>query len=243
MSGILYGTGVGPGEAELLTLKAVRTIRECDMLIIPVSDRSMVKPCMWEAGMPYLETCTAYQIVLPEVPEIREKPVLCLPMPMMKEKEELKRIHDEGAKKVEGFLEEGKKLAFLTLGDPSIYSTYLYIHKRVVKDGYRAEIIPGIPSFCAASAALNMGLAENREEIHILPASYGIEEGLKLPGTKILMKTGKKMPYIKETVKAEKSRFWMVENCGMKEEKIYTDPDAVPDHSSYYSLIVIKEES
>lgn len=243
MSGILYGTGVGPGEPGLLTLKAVRTIRDCDMLVIPVSDRTLAKPCMWEEGMPYLENCTAYQIVLPEVPEIKEKPVLCLPMPMMKEKEELKRIHDEGAGVVETCLEEGKKLVFLTLGDPSIYSTYLYIHKRIVKDGYRAEIIPGIPSFCAASAALNMGLAENREEIHILPASYGIEEGLKLPGTKVLMKAGKKMPYIKDAVKEENARFWMVENCGMKEEKIYTDPDKVPDHSSYYSLIVIKEES
>lgn len=193
--------------------------------------------------MPYLDSCTAYQIVLPEVPEIRKKQVLCLPMPMMKEKEELKRIHDAGAKKVEEYLDEGKNIAFLTLGDPSIYSTYLYIHKRVQKDGYEAVIIPGIPSFCAAAAALNRGLAENKEEIHILPASYGIEEGLKLSGTKILMKTGKKMPYVKETVKASKDQFWMVENCGMENEKIYENPDDVPEKSSYYSLIVIKEGS
>ena len=243
MSGILYGTGTGPGEAELLTLKAVRTIRSCDMIAVPVSDSALKEPCIWEEGMPYLDRCTAYQIVLPEVPEIRKKPVLCLPMPMMKEKEELKRIHDAGAKKVEEYLDEGMNIAFLTLGDPSIYSTYLYIHKRVQKDGYQAVIIPGIPSFCAAAAALNLGLAENKEEIHILPASYGIEEGLKLSGTKILMKTGKKMPYVKETVKASNDRFWMVENCGMENEKIYEDPDEVPEKSSYYSLIVIKEGS
>lgn len=243
MSGILYGTGTGPGEAELLTLKAVRTIRSCDMIAVPVSDSTLKEPCIWEERMPYLDRCTAYQIVLPEVPEIRKKPVLCLPMPMMKEKEELKRIHDAGAKKVEEYLDEGMNIAFLTLGDPSIYSTYLYIHKRVQKDGYQAVIIPGIPSFCAAAAALNLGLAENKEEIHILPASYGIEEGLKLSGTKILMKTGKKMPYVKETVKASNDRFWMVENCGMENEKIYENPDDVPEKSSYYSLIVIKEGS
>ena len=243
MSGILYGTGTGPGEAELLTLKAVRLIRSCDMIAVPVSDSALKEPCIWEEGMPYLDRCTAYQIVLPEVPEIRKKPVLCLPMPMMKEKEELKRIHDAGAKKVEEYLDEGKDIAFLTLGDPSIYSTYLYIHKRVQKDGYQAVIIPGIPSFCAAAAALNLGLAENKEEIHILPASYGIEEGLKLSGTKILMETGKKMPYVKETVKASNDRFWMVENCGMENEKIYENPDDVPEKSSYYSLIVIKEGS
>ena len=243
MSGILYGTGTGPGEAELLTLKAVRLIRSCDMIAVPVSDSTLKEPCIREEGMPYLDNCTAYQIVLPEVPEIRKKPVLCLPMPMMKEKEELKRIHDAGAKKVEEYLDEGMNIAFLTLGDPSIYSTYLYIHKRVQKDGYQAVIIPGIPSFCAAAAALNLGLAENKEEIHILPASYGIEEGLKLSGTKILMKTGKKMPYVKETVKASNDRFWMVENCGMENEKIYENPDDVPEKSSYYSLIVIKEGS
>lgn len=243
MKGILYGTGVGPGESELLTLKAVRTIRSCDMLAIPVSNPEMTSPGIWEYGMPYLDSCTAYQIVLPEVPEIREMPVLCLPMPMMKEREELKRIHDEDAKKIEEYLMKGKNIAFLTLGDPSIYSTYLYIHKRVISDGFDARIIPGIPSFCAAAAALNMGLAENREEIHILPASYGIEEGLRLSGTKILMKAGKKMPYIKETVKKEKKKFRMVENCGMSGERIYEDPDKVPDRSSYYSLIVIKEDS
>lgn len=243
MSGILYGTGTGPGEAELLTLKAVRLIRSCDMIAVPVSDSTLKEPCIWEGGMPYLDRCAAYQIVLPEVPEIQKKPVLCLPMPMMKEKEELKRIHDAGAKKVEEYLDEGMNIAFLTLGDPSIYSTYLYIHKRVQKDGYQAVIIPGIPSFCAAAAALNLGLAENKEEIHILPASYGIEEGLKLSGTKILMKTGKKMPYVKETVKASNDRFWMVENCGMENEKIYENPDDVPEKSSYYSLIVIKEGS
>ena len=83
-------------------------------------------------------------------------------MPMRKEKEALKKIHDEGAKQVEAYLNQGKQIAFLTIGDPSVYSTYLYIHRRVLRDGYEARIIPGVPSFCAAAAALNRGLAENR---------------------------------------------------------------------------------
>ena len=243
MSGILYGTGTGPGDAELLTLKAVRTIRSCDMTVVPVSDSALEEPCIWEEGMPWLEQCTAYQIVLPEVPEIREKPVLCLPMPMKKDKETLKRIHDAGAAAVEQYLDEGKRIAFLTLGDPSVYSTYLYIHKRVLRDGYQARIIPGIPSFCAAAAALNIGLAENKEEIHILPASYGLEEGLQMSGTKILMKAGKQMASVKETLRKSKGQFRMVENCGMDGERIYTDPEEVPEKTSYYSLIIIKEGS
>ena len=52
MSGILYGTGTGPGDAELLTLKAVRTIRSCDMTVVPVSDSALEEPCIWEEGVP-----------------------------------------------------------------------------------------------------------------------------------------------------------------------------------------------
>ena len=115
--------------------------------------------------------------------------------------------------------------------------------KRVLRDGYQARIIPGIPSFCAAAAALNIGLAENKEEIHILPASYGIEEGLQMSGTKILMKAGKQMASVKETLRKSKGQFRMVENCGMDGERIYTDPEEVPEKTSYYSLIIIKEGS
>nr|WP_317282817.1 precorrin-2 C(20)-methyltransferase [uncultured Sellimonas sp.] len=247
MTGMLYGIGVGPGESALMTIKAVRMIEKCDMIAVPVSDASLKEPVRDDAGKrsygKYLENCTAYKIALPEAPDMEEKPILYLPMPMMKDKEILKVIHDAGAKKIMDYLDEGKTIGFLTLGDPSVYSTYLYIHKRVVRRGYKAEIIPGIPSFCAAAARLNIGIAENREEIHILPASYEIEEGLKLSGTKILMKTGKKMPYVKETVKQHGDRFFMVENCGMENEKIYEDIEEVPDRSSYYSLIMIKEES
>ena len=57
---------------ELLTLKAVRLIRSCDMIAVPVSDSTLKEPCIWEEGMPYLDNCTAYQIVLPEVPEIQK---------------------------------------------------------------------------------------------------------------------------------------------------------------------------
>ena len=184
MSGILYGTGVGPGESGLLTLKAVRIIQASDLIVVPVSAEDFRRPCLLEEESIHLKRCKAYQIVREEVPKIREKPVLGLPMPMRKEKEALKKIHDEGAKQVEAYLNQGKQ-----------------------------------------------------------PASYGIEEGLTLPGTKILMKAGKKMPVIKDMLRESGEWFAMVENCGMEGERIYENPDDVPDHSSYYSLIVIKEGS
>ena len=60
-------------------------------------------------------------------------------------------------------------MVFLTLGDPTVYSTYFYVHKRVLADGYEAEIVPGVPSFCAGAAKLGQSLGEGAEMIHIIP--------------------------------------------------------------------------
>lgn len=247
MSGILYGVGVGPGDPKLLTLKAVQTIKDSDIIAIPVSDSTLTEAVYEEAGQRgkwshLLQKCVAYQIALPEIPQIENKGKLYLPMPMVKEKERLKQVHDDCAQKTARYLEEGKQIAFLTLGDPTIYSTYLYVHKRIQKKGYPVCIIPGIPSFCAAAAAMGIGLVENKEELHVIPASYGIEGGLTLPGTKVLMKAGKKMPCVKETVKKQGLQMQMVENCTMETENIYRCGEDIPDEAGYYSLIIIKEE-
>ena len=159
---------------------------------------------------------------------------------MIKDKQQLKEIHDKCAEKTEEILNMGKSVAFITLGDPTIYSTCLYVHKRLKEKGCETGLIPGIPSFCAAAARMDTGLVENREELHVIPASYGIEESLELPGTKVLMKAGKKMPYVKQAVKEKSLQVQMVENCGLPGEKIYLDVEEIPDEASYYSLIVIK---
>lgn len=247
MNGILYGIGTGPGDPELMTLKAVRIIKECDIIALPISNVEFLKnPLLEEKNQKktkaLLEGCVAYQICSENVSEIKEKAILYTPMPMCKDKTLLKEIHNASADKIMMLLQQGKKIGFLTLGDPAVYSTYLYLHNRVIKSGFHAEIISGIPSFCASAARLNIGLVENKEQLHIIPASYGIEEALELPGTKVLMKTGKKMAQVKEKVKKSGQKLFMVENCGMKKEKIYTSVDNVPDDSSYYSLIVIKED-
>lgn len=246
MKGILYGIGTGPGDPELMTLKAVRTIKECDVIALPISKGEFTEPVLETAEQQKKETllegCIAFQIAYANVPEMKEKGILFTPMPMCKEKEKLKRIHDLSTEKITELLNQGKKVGFLTLGDPSVYSTYLYIHNRIVKSGLHAEILSGIPSFCASAARLNIGLVENKEPLHVIPASYGTLEALKLPGTKVLMKAGKKMPEVKEAVKKSGQRMLMVENCGMANEQIYTSVDEVPDKSSYYSLVVVKEE-
>lgn len=247
MTGTLFGIGVGPGDPELMTVKAVRQIQKCDIIAVPVSNREyslkLGEELSEEVQRKYLKECVAYQIAQGGAPEVEAKRKIYLPMPMMKEKAVLKECHEYAADLVEAELKNGKDVAFLTLGDPTVYSTYLYVHRRMQKRGQKTTIIPGITSFCAAAARMNMGLVENKEELHIIPASYEIEAGLKLPGTKVLMKAGRQMEYVKEVVKEQQLEIAMVENCGMTEEKIYYAVESVPDQASYYSLMIIKGET
>ena len=97
-------------------------------------------------------------------------------------------------------------------------------------------------SFCAAAARLEIPLVENQQELHILPASYGIEERLSLAGTKVLMKTGKKMTLVKEVLKSEDQEAMVVMNCGMDGEKIYRSTEEIPEDAGYFSIVIAKEK-
>lgn len=226
--GKLYGIGIGPGDPELMTLKAVRRIAACDLIAVPETKG---------------EKTAALDIARQAVPTLDEKEILSLYMPMTRDRQKAEQNRDEVAAQILSALEQGKTVAFLTLGDPTIYSTYLYTHRRIRQAGYEAEIIPGVPSFCAAAAALNIGLVEGNEPLLVLPASYdGMEELLAQSGTKVLMKTGRSMVKVKEQLRAHNlyDRAQMVENCGMDNERIYTSMDDVRDDAHYFSVIVTK---
>lgn len=226
VSGCLYSIGVGPGDPELMTLKAVHTISKCPVLVLPAESR---------------QKCVAYQITRQILPEIDEKEAVCLVMPMTKDKEKLERNHEEGAVKVAQILEEGRDAAFLTIGDPTVYATSMYIHQRVAQMGYQTQIISGVPSFCAAAAKLGVSLGEKQEQIHVIPASYDIEMAMQLSGTKILTKAGKKMPFVKQCVKKHQGWAAMVENCGMPDEHVWINPDSMPNQPGYYTLVIAKD--
>lgn len=226
MTGKLYGIGVGPGDPELLTIKAVRIIRACDVIAVP--------------GKAPRESA-AYGIARGACPEIEEKELIGIHMPMTKEREELVKSHERGALVLENILKQGKDIAFLTLGDPCIYSTYLYLHERILKAGCQAELVSGVPSFCAAAARTQTGLGKGAEQLHVIPASYQTEEALKLPGTKILMKAGKQLGRVKEQLRGTDSQVVMVENCGMSGEKVYYGIDEIPESAGYYTLLFVKE--
>ena len=155
MTGKLYGLGVGPGDPELLTVKALRLVKESDVIAVPGA---------------VAEESVAYKIVKGVYGELDEKTLIPIPMPMTKDPAVLEENHRKAADTIEELLKQGKQVAFLTLGDPTVYSTYLYVHKRILERGYEVEIVSGIPSFCAVAATLNMGLVEMAEPLHVIPA-------------------------------------------------------------------------
>ncbi len=226
MSGIFYGVGIGPGDPELMTVKAVRLIRENEVIALPGKEA-----CDTEA----------YRIAVQAVPELRDKKLLSLDMPMTHDRDQMDRCHERAADAVEQYLKEDCNVLFLTLGDPSIYSTYAYVERKIAARGYRTQMVSGIPSFCAAAAEASIPLAVGHEEIHVLPASHCSDFSLDKPGSYVLMKSGKKMTEVRQALKESGRDVTMVENCGMPGEKIYRSAEEIPEDAGYYSLIIARE--
>lgn len=226
MKGTLYSVGVGPGDPELMTLKALRLIRENDVIGVPGKLK---------------EETVVYNIVKAVVEDIDTKTFIECHVQMTKDKEILKRNYDAAAKKITDVLETGKNVIFLNLGDPTIYGTAMYIHQRVGAQGFETCIVSGIPSFCAASARLNISLSERSEMMHVIPSSYPIDEALKLPGTKVLMKAAGKMSEVRQKLMALDADVSMVENCGMENERVFHSAEEIDEDAGYYSLIIVKE--
>ena len=218
MKGILYAVGVGPGDPELLTIKAERIIREADVIACPSKDN--------EPGIAFGIACQA-------CPKILEKEKLCLDFPM--KEGDRSKAHLEAAKSIIAVLQTGKSVAFLTLGDPGMYSTFSYISEMIQKEGYDINVVSGVPSFCSASAVLKLPLAVGNEEVLITSGEFK-----DFDGTLIIMKAGKKLSEIKKAIIKTGRRATLVENCGMINEKVYPDISSFPDEAGYFSLLIVK---
>ena len=231
MAGILYGIGVGPGDPEMLTLRAVRAIKEADVICLPKADKY---------------ECRAFQIALPAVPELKYKKTISFDFEMTRDEETLAKMHAEFYEKYRQLIMDGYNLAFLTIGDPTVYSTFGYIMKLAKKDGIEVEIINGITSFCGSAAAAGILLSERDENIHIISGQGNLEEELKISGTKIIMKSGRNVASIKERLieleQADKISVYAVVDCGMETEQIFNGAMMIPDDSKYMMTIIIKDK-
>lgn len=220
MQGNFYAVGVGPGDPELLTIKAINTIEKSNIIVAPKSGAQ--RNLALEITKDYLEN----------------KKVIEVEMPMIKNQQVLNDYHDKAAKIISEYLDSGNDVSFLTLGDPSVYSTVMYVHKRLTNKGYKTGVISGITSFCAAAASLNTSLCEKNQPLHIIPATYGnVDDALNLDGCKVLMKSGKSIEEIKNKLKRTNAK--IVECATMESEKIYDCSKNFDDLPGYFSVVVV----
>ena len=209
-----------------MTLKAIKLIKENEVIALP--------------GKEPRET-VAYKIAAAVVPELKDKELVPVYMPMIKDRELIDKEHRKAAKLIEGYLDQGKNVVYLTLGDSTIYCTFSYIQHHLEADGYESALVPGITSFCAAAARLNVPLVEWDESLHVIPAVHRLGEALDRPGNYVLMKSASQMAKVKETLRESGRDVMMVENCSMDTEKVYRSADEIPDDAGYFSLVIAKE--
>lgn len=225
--GKLYGVSIGPGDPELITVKAMNKIAQSKYIATPHTGTG---------------DSSALSIVSQAI-DLSDKEIMMLEFPMTKDKDILAKSHNEAADAIAEVLDNGEDVAMLNLGDVTIYSTFAYTMDKLLEKGYEVEVIPGVTSFCASASQLKIGLTTMNEPLHILPATgIDLKEALQMPGSKVLMKIGKSMPKLIETLKelGIEDNVYAVENCGLENEKIYKSLDEFDRKMGYFTIVVVK---
>ena len=230
MKGKLYGIGVGPGDSELMTLKAVRLVKDCDILVVPVKKRG--------------EESVALDIVRGAV-EVPDEKIYEVVFSMNRDLAKREQDRAEATAEVKKLLDEGKTLAMVVLGDIGIYSTYSYIHKPLMEAGYDVEMVSGIPAFCAGASKANISIVEGNDGFGVIPSLKGVDEVEKVLDVfenLVIMKVGNHVKAIYDILKArgKEENAVIISNVGMEGE--YVGPILPDKEYGYFTTMIIKNE-
>ena len=161
MKGKLYGIGVGPGDSELMTVKAARIVGEADVIITPKTEKK--------------DGSVALNIAKPYIQEHTE--IVPVVFPMVLDDATQQEGWEEAKRVIVSYLEQGKNVVFLTLGDPMFYSTYMYVYRLIENTGFEIETIPGITAFCAIGSHLGYPIVEKEEVLYIGDSDVDVYTG------------------------------------------------------------------
>lgn len=230
--GRLYGVGIGPGDPKLLTIRAKEILDTVDTIFVPKA-KDDGRSC-------------ARSIV--KAATSKPKNFIEITFPMTKDQKKLESYWLRAAERIAKELKKERTAAFVTIGDPFIYSTYIYLLETLRKKfpNIALETTPGISAFNAAAASSGLPLVKGDEKLAILPVTKdlkGLRETLEKFDTVVLMKVGsklnrvicllKEMRLIKDSV--------LVSHTGQASEKIISDLSSLKDgKSGYLSVIIVK---
>lgn len=232
--GVLYGVGVGPGASDLLTVRALRVIESVDVLVLPRSS---------EFG-----ASVAWSIVASVVKESDTQERLRLTFPMSKEATVVRARVLAAVDAIGERLLTGRSVAFLTEGDPSVFSTFGYVRDEALRrwPSLRVEVVPGVSSITSVAAVGGVPLADGHERVAIIPATYGVADLVDLLerfDTVVLMKLGGALPAILEALERTglTERAFLVSKATMAEQRIERDVRRLGDDAGgCFAMMIVK---
>ncbi len=235
--GTLYGVGVGPGDPELMTLRAVKVLKSVPVIAIPRGSEQ--------------STSLAWRIAEPNVGAVEGQERLFLTFPMTTDPDRLRSAWDAAFAEIGSRLEAGRDVAFITEGDPLVFSTFIHLLNEapVRWPGIRIEVIPAVSSITAAPAAIGMPLADDQDRIAILPATCSQQELSRILGefdSTVLLKVSSNMPKV---VKALEEQGLLhqavhVSKATMPQEKVIRDVRSLRnERCDYFSLVVVSRKA
>ncbi len=227
-----YGIGVGPGDEKLLTIKAAEVLAELDVLLIPETKKG-------KEGV-------AKKIANKYLKEDLE--IVYVDFPMVVDESVFEEAGQKAAEIIEENVNQGKVVGFITLGDPSVYSTYGYIVKALKKNtSVPIETIPGITSFCAAAAMANRPLMEKDEILAVIPMNASdeqIEKVLSFADSFAFMKIYKRESRVISLLKQNhlEENAVMALKCGFPDAEVKTEGiKALEENKDYLSVLLTRK--
>jgi precorrin-2/cobalt-factor-2 C20-methyltransferase len=228
----LYGVGLGPGAPDLLTLRAVTVLRQVAVLAAPRAS----------AGSASL----ALSIAREAVGEVAGQETLLLEFPMRRDPVLRRAAHGAAARAIAERLGSGRSVAFVTEGDPLLYSTFLDLLREVPRalPGVRVEVVPGVSSLTAVAAAARMPLADGDGTLAVLPARAGLDALARLArefDTLVLLKAGPVLPELRAELARGGllARAVLVCDASTGREQVIRDLAGFEERPGYLSTLLV----
>jgi precorrin-2/cobalt-factor-2 C20-methyltransferase len=223
----IWGLGIGPGDPDLITLKALKILQAADVVAYPTlaGGESLVR-----------------SIAAPHMTGTQEEIVISTPMVV--ERHPAQDVYDKAAAEIGAAVEAGKTVAVLCEGDPFFYGSFMYLFARL-SERYPVQVVPGVTSLAACSAELALPLAARNDVVSVIPGPLdeeALEQQLMATNVAAIIKVGRHLGKIKRVLKKigaiENAHY--IERATMKNQRIQPLSELDGESAPYFSMIIVR---